>query len=100
MSQKEMEIIDVKEMIERETKLYNIEYAENKAELTIRQNDLDVFAFILKFTKCKDATATLAQTDARVCEMKSGRKTILYSDADTASKYKKLLTPRAKRSID
>jgi len=100
ISQKEMEIIDVKEMIERETKLYNTEYAENKAELTIRQNDLDVFAFILKFTKCKDATATLSQTDSRVCEMRSGRKTIMYSDSATAAQYSKMLTPRAKKSID
>jgi hypothetical protein len=99
ISQKEQEIQDVKDQIALETKLYNTEYAENKAELTIRQNDLDVFAFILKFTKCKDATA-FSQTEARVCEMKSGRKTILYSDANTASKYKTLLTPRAKKSID
>jgi len=100
IASKEQEILDVEELLDKETKLYNIEYAENKAELTVRQNDLDVFQFILKFTKCKDATATLAQTVAKVCEMQSGRKTILYSDPDTASKYKKMLTPRAKRSID
>jgi hypothetical protein len=99
-SQKEQEILDVEALLDKETQLYNIEYAENKAELTIRQNDLDVFQFILKFTKCKDATAVLSQTDARVCETVSGRKTILYSDTDTAAKYQKLLTPRAKRSID
>jgi len=100
ISAKEQEILDVKELLAEETKLYNIEYAENKADLTIKQNDLDVFTFILKFTKCADATATLVQTDAKVCEMKSGRKTILYSDASTASQYKAMLTPRAKKSID
>jgi hypothetical protein len=99
ISAKEMEILDAEALLAEQTKLYNIEYKENKADLTIKQNDLDVFAFILKFTKCKDATS-LSQTDAKVCEMKSGRKTILYADSSTASQYKTLLTPHAKRSID
>ena len=34
------------------------------------------------------------------CETKSGRKTILFESHDVAGKYKKMLTPRAKRSID
>jgi hypothetical protein len=96
ISQKEQEILDVEALLAKETKLYNIEYTENKAELTIRQNDLDVFTFILKFTKCADATATFAQ----VCELRSGRKTLLFHDHATATEYKKLLNPRAKKSID
>jgi len=101
ISSKEQEIIDAEALLDEQTKLYNIEYAENKADLTIKQNDLDVFAFILKFTKCKDATS-LSQTHAKVCEMKSGRKTILYADSGTASQYKKIIdqNPRAKKSID
>merc|ERR1719181_2248624 len=92
-------IKDTEEVLAKETKLYNIEYAENKAELTIRQNDLDVFQFILVFTKCPDATS-LAQTHMRVCETRSGKKTIFFSDKEAAAKYNKLLTPTARSTID
>jgi hypothetical protein len=97
ISQKEQEIQDVEALLEKETKLYNIEYAENAAELTIRQNDLDVFQFILVFTKCEDATSL---TQTRVCETQCGRKTLRFDEQKTAEKYSKMLTPRAKKSID
>lgn len=96
---KEQDIMDAQALLAKETKLYNIEYAENKAELTIRQNDLDVFQFILVFTKCPDATS-LSQTKAKVCETQSGRRTLLFDDTDVAVKYKKLLTPSSKETID
>jgi len=99
ISAKEQEIQDVNALLDKELKEYKSEYAEDRAELTTRQNDLDVFQFILTFTKCKDATS-LSQTDSRVCETKSGRKTILFADASTAAKYSTMLTPRAKRNID
>jgi len=99
ISQKEQEILDAEAVLAQETKLYNTEFTENKAELTIRQNDLDVFQFILVFTKCADATS-LAQTKMQVCETNSGRRTILFDNKDTAQKYKSLLTPSAKRNID
>lgn len=99
ISTKEQEIMDVEATLAKETKLYNIEYAENKAELTIRQNDLDVFQFILVFTKCPDATS-LAQTHMKVCETQSGRKTLLFSDKQAAAKYNKILTTSAKSTID
>jgi len=92
-------INDVEELLKKERMLYNKEYAQNKAELTIRQNDLDVFQFILVFTQCKDATS-LTQSDMRVCQTGSGRKTILFKDGKAAGKYKKLLTPSTKRKID
>jgi len=79
--------------------LYNIEFAENKAELTIRQNDLDVFQFILVFTKCPDATS-LTQASMKVCETRSGHKTIFFSDKEAAAKYNRMLTPTAKNTID
>jgi len=97
ISQKEQEILDVEQLLAKETKLYNIEYAENAAELTIRQNDLDVFQFILVFTKCEDATSF---TQTRVCQTQCGRKTLKFEDKSTAAKYSKMLTPRAKKSID
>jgi len=99
INQKDQAFQDLRGSLEEETKLYNIEYGENKAELTIRQNDLDVFQFILVFTKCPDATS-LTQLKARVCETTSGRKTLLFEDSLIASKYQKLLTDRGKKNID
>jgi len=99
ISGKEQEIMDSEALLAKETKLYNIEYAENKAELTIRQNDLDVFQFILVFTKCPDATS-LAQTHLKVCETMSGRKTLFFSDKAASAQYHKLLTPSARNMID
>merc|ERR1719446_1038901 len=43
------QINEVEELLKKEEMMYNAEYATNKAELTIRQNDLDVFQFILVF---------------------------------------------------
>jgi len=103
ISQKEQEILDIEALLSKETKLYNLEYADNKAELTIRQNDLDVFQFILEFTKCSDATS-LSQTGLKVCEYHSGpnagHKTILFSDKTAAAKYQKILTTTARNTID
>lgn len=103
ISQKEQEIHDVEELLAKETKLYNIEYATNKAELTIRQNDLDVFQFILEFTKCADATS-LSQTAMKVCDVHSGlhagHKTLVFADKTVSKKYEKLLTPKVRITID
>merc|ERR1719456_899513 len=65
---KEQEILDVEALLDQETASYNAEYATNSAELTIRQNDLDVFQFILVFTKCEDATSL---NQMKVCESRS-----------------------------
>lgn len=92
IAQTEQAIGDVQVLIGRETKLHNIEYAENEAELTICQHDLDVFSVIVKFTKCKDATATLVQTAARLCETQSGRTTLLYSDESRYNQTRKNFT--------
>merc|ERR1719359_901603 len=55
----EMEIKAVEAELSKETKIYNYNFAKNSEELTIRQNDLDVFQFILTFTRCADATSLL-----------------------------------------
>jgi len=103
ISQKEQEIIDVETILTEQTALYNTQYAENKADLTTRQNDLDVFQFVLVFTKCPDATS-LSQTGVKVCEYRNGpqhgRKTLVFADKKTASKYDKILTPSTRRMID
>merc|ERR1719201_3217977 len=84
---KEDEIRDVEALLDKETKAYNTEFAANSAELTIRQNDLDVFQFILVFTKCEDATSF---GQMKVCETKSGRRTFQFQDKEAASKYRKM----------
>ena len=99
ISTKESEIKDAEELLAKETKLYNIELAENKADLTIKQNDLDVFQFILVFTKCPDATS-LVQSQLKVCETRSGRKTLFFNDKEAAQKYKTMLTPAARNTVD
>jgi len=103
IAQQDQDILDVEASIEKATNLYNLEYDDNKASLTKRQNDLDVFQFVLQFTKCPDATS-LSQTGMKVCEYHSGphagHKTILFSDKITAHKYEKMLTPAARSTID
>jgi len=103
IAQTDQNILDVEASIEKATNLYNLEYADNKASLTKKQNDLDVFQFVMVFVKCEDATS-LAQTGTQVCEYHSGPhagdKTILFSDKTTAHKYEKMLTPAARSTID
>merc|ERR1712125_175980 len=50
----EAEIKAIEEELTKETQIYLKNYALNDAELTRRQNDLDVFQFILEFTQCDD----------------------------------------------
>jgi signal transduction histidine kinase len=60
--------------ISKETKIYNYNYAKNSEELTRRQNDLDVFQFILEFTQFDDSTSLLQssanQSQSRICAVK------------------------------
>merc|ERR1719498_1479873 len=85
---KEQEILDVEQLLDQETAAYNAEYATNSAELTIRQNDLDVFQFILVFTKCEDATSL---NQMKVCESSSGRRSFVFKDREANTKYNKML---------
>merc|ERR1719337_742226 len=57
---KEVEILAVQAKLKQETVIYMRIYYDNKQEMTIRRNDLAVFQFMLKLTKCKTAAA-LAQ---------------------------------------
>ena len=58
----EMEIKGVEAELSKETKIYNYNFAKNNDELTRRQNDLDVFQFILTFTRCKAWGKSLVET--------------------------------------
>merc|ERR1719478_1131252 len=57
---KDLEIMAVQAKLKQETTIYLRIYYQNKQEMTIRRNDLAVFQFMLKLTKCKSAAA-LAQ---------------------------------------
>ena len=59
IEQMEQELAAVEATLAEELKIYNQIKAVNSAEMVIRQNDLDVFTFILTFTKCADATSML-----------------------------------------
>ena len=65
----EQQIEDVEASLAEEKKVYDQIYAVNNAEMIIRQNDLDVFTFILfspsalmPLLSCKSRVAELAQT--------------------------------------
>merc|ERR1719324_1404009 len=58
---KDLEIIAVQAKLKQETTIYLRIYYQNKQEITIRRNDLAVFQFMLKLTKCKSAAASLVQ---------------------------------------
>merc|ERR1719446_2037622 len=87
---KDMEIKGVEALLDQETSAYNAEYATNSAQLTIHQNDLDVFQFILVFTKCKDATSL---SQVKLCQTPAGQKTFFFQDRKANEKYQRILTP-------
>merc|ERR1719498_335950 len=93
---KDQEIKAVEELIAKETKEYNMEYSVNSAQLTIHQNDLDVFQFILVFTKCEDATSL---QQMQVCQTEQGTHVLHFQDNAVNEKYRKMLTPTAKKEV-
>merc|ERR1719443_2097475 len=94
---KDMEIKSVEDLLEKETAAYNAEYATNSAQLTIHQNDLDVFQFILVFTKCEDATSL---SQVKVCQTAEGAHVLSFQNDDANRKYQKMLTPTARKEVD
>jgi len=103
IQQMETEILDVEAEVAKETKTYKEIFAANNAEMTIRQNDLDVFTFILQFTQCADATSLLQhrqrQHKTRICEMHNGQRAIFFEDDSVQSKFSKILTPSSRRQV-
>merc|ERR1719443_1085491 len=94
---KDMEILDVEQLLEKETSAYNAEYATNSAQLTIHQNDLDVFQFILVCTKCEDATSL---SQVKVCQTAAGAHVLSFQNEEANRKYQKMLTPTARKEVD
>ena len=68
----EAEIKALEEEPTKETLIYNVNYAKNSEELTRRQNDLDVFQFILTFTRCEDYQEMNRSTFDQVVHCKVG----------------------------
>lgn len=100
VSNTEDDLKEAEALLSREEQAYNAEFATNSAELKIRQNDLDVFQFILEFTKCEEETTALLQTSYQVCEMPSGRRTLLFQDKHLAKKFKALLQAGSRQHLD
>jgi len=93
------EIEEAEELMRQHRGEYNKEKAENDATMIIRKNDEEVFRFILEFTKC-DESASLLQASYEVCEMSSGRRTLIFRDQHLAKKFKALLTSSSRHSLD
>jgi hypothetical protein len=102
ISATEQEISDVEASLAEETKIYQQIYAVNAAEMVVRQNDLDVFTFILQFTKCADATSLLQNEhgeSTRICQTHSGKNVLHFSKKEQQHKYDKMLSPRARKLV-
>jgi hypothetical protein len=96
----EMEIKAVESELSKETKVYNFNFAKNSEELTRRQNDLDVFQFILTFTKCDDATSLLQSNvnETRICAIKGGGHSMCFRDG-AQSRFNQMMSHSSKRAI-
>jgi len=97
----EMEIKAVEEELSKETKIYNFNFAKNTEELTRRQNDLDVFQFILTFTRCDDATSLLQNkvNETRICSIKGGGHSMCFRDHAAQGKFNQMMSHSSKRAI-
>jgi len=97
----EMQIKDVMAEMSKETKIYNYNYAKNSEELTRRQNDLDVFQFILTFTRCADATSLLQNNlnETRICAIRGGGHAMCFHNHDHQAKFNQMMAHSSKREI-
>ena len=97
----EMQIKDVEAELSKETKIYNYNYAKNSEELTSRQNDLDVFQFILTFTRCSDATSLIQSNvnETRICAIKGGGHSMCFRDHSAQSRFNQMMSHSSKRAI-
>merc|ERR1719261_641205 len=105
IAKSEAEIKAVEAELGKETQIYNLNYAKNSEELTRRQNDLDVFQFILVFTKCEDATSLLQKktktnvNETRICSIKGGGHAMCFSDHNAQTRFNQIMSKSSKRAI-
>ena len=97
----EMEIKAVEAELSQETKIYNLNFAKNTEELTRRQNDLDVFQFILTFTRCADATSLLQSNanETRICSVRGGGHAMCFHDHGAQTKFNQMMSQSSKHAI-
>ena len=100
-SKMEMEIKAVEDEVSKETKIYNFNFAKNTEDLNVKQNDLDVFQFILTFTRCDDATSLIQSkvNETRVCTIKGGGRTMCFQDHKAQTKFNQMMSQSSKHAI-
>merc|ERR1740130_2067147 len=101
ISKTDMEIKAVEAELSKETMVYNLNFAKNTEELTRRQNDLDVFQFILTFTRCADATSLLQSNvnETRICAIKGGGHSMCFRDHNAQTRFNQMMSHSSKRAI-
>ena len=101
ISKTDMGIQAVEDEISKETKIYNYNYAKNNEELTRRQNDLDVFQFILTFTRCADATSLIQSSvnETRICAIKGGGHAMCFHDHRAQARFNQMFSKSSKKGI-
>merc|ERR1719399_2314267 len=100
---KDLEIISVQAKLKEETTIYLKIYYENSMEMTIRRNDLAVFQFMLKLTKCKSAAALLQldkgkRRGANMCNTAQGV-VFDFEDKKTQEELERMMTPSARAAV-
>jgi len=97
----EMEIKAVEAELSKETKIYNFNYAKNSEELTRRQNDLDVFQFILTFTRCSDATSLMQSSvnQTRICAIRGGGHAMCFQNHAAQTRFNQMMSHSSKKAI-
>jgi len=101
ISKMEMQIKDVEAEMSKETKIYNYNFAKNSEELTRRQNDLDVFQFILTFTRCSDATSLMQSNvnETRICAIKCGGHSMCFRDHAAQTRFNQMMSHSSRQAI-
>jgi len=101
MKSADQQIRGVEDQLSRETTIYNSIYAKNTDELTRRQNDLDVFQFILTFTRCSDATSLLQSniSHTRICSIHGGERTMCFSDHHAQTQFNQMMSHTSRHDI-
>mmetsp|Transcript_136131 Transcript_136131/g.271529 ORF Transcript_136131/g.271529 Transcript_136131/m.271529 type:complete len:1062 (+) Transcript_136131:111-3296(+) len=87
---------------------FNAKRAENRAELTMRQNELAVFTFIINMTRCKgeDASLGLMQVQGAgseaapvsVCKDNDGLE-LVFDNPHVQAQFEKMMTPAARSAV-
>merc|ERR1719160_769409 len=95
----EQNILATLATLKKETEQYTKEFMVNKHELTIRQNDLAVFSFMLKLVKCKKAAA-FVQLDQHpaICETEGGL-VFDFGNKEAEAEIQRKMTPSARAAI-